>query len=115
MIKAMVFDTERMQLLWETSLMLDDFNYYQHFQQVVLDNHGNMTLIIEKDNFRSKRNSHHFELFTYFADRHLLERFDLPIPEKLTYDVYFTYDHVNNRLVGGGLYSERNLGRPDGY
>jgi hypothetical protein len=115
LIKAMVFDIEQMKLLWKTSLMLDDFNYYQHFQQVVLDNHGNMTLIIEKDNFRSKRNSHHFELFTYFADRHLLERFDLPIPEKLTYDVYFTYDHVNNRLVGGGLYSERNLGRPDGY
>ena len=115
LIKAFAFDVETMKLLWDTSLQLDDFNFYQHFQQMLLDNEGNMTLILEKDNFRSKRDAHRFEAYTFYAASRNLLRYDIPMSGKLTYDAYFVYDPINARLVCGGLYSDKNMGRPDGY
>lgn len=115
LIKAFAFDLDEVKLLWETALQLDDFNIYQNFRQMIVDNEGNMTLILEQDNFRSKRDAHLFEAYTYNGRARQLLKYELPMNGRLTYDVKFTYDNVNGLLVGGGLYSDKNLGRADGF
>ena len=35
--------------------------------------------------------------------------------DSLTYDMYFRYDNLNDRLVAGGLYTTRDFTRADGY
>lgn len=115
MFKAYSIDLENLHLKWKAILQPEDFNYYQNFREVLVDNYGNMTLILEKNNFRSKREEHFFEIHTYYGTSSKLVKYSIPIPNKLTYDAYFTYDHLNDRLIAAGLYSDKNLGRADGY
>ncbi|MCB0568550.1 MAG: hypothetical protein KDC66_02250 [Phaeodactylibacter sp.] len=115
LIKAFAFDLDNMKLLWETALQLEDFNAFQNFRQVIVDNEGNMTMILEQDNYRSKRDAHLFEAYTFYGQSRELLKYDLPMNGRLTYDVKFTFDNVNGLLVGGGLYSDKNLGRADGF
>ncbi len=115
MIKAFSFDVKNMKLLWKTSLMPEDFNFYQNFRQILVDNNGNMTLILERNNYRSKRESHYFEIHSFYGEDKRLVQYNVPMANKLTYDVHFTYDHLNDRLVAAGFFSEKNLGRADGY
>ncbi|MCB0684281.1 MAG: hypothetical protein KDC32_25735, partial [Saprospiraceae bacterium] len=38
----------------------------------------------------------------------------VPLEGRMTYDVKFSFDNLNERLIGGGLYSEDNLQRTEG-
>ncbi|MCB0613036.1 MAG: hypothetical protein KDC75_07005 [Phaeodactylibacter sp.] len=115
MIKAYSIDIVNLHLKWQSVLQPEEFNYYQNFQEILVDNDGNMTLILEKNNYRSKRENHHFEIHTYYGASAQLRKYVIPMSDKLTYDSYFTFDHLNNRLIAAGLYSDKNLGRADGY
>ncbi|MCB0547150.1 MAG: hypothetical protein KDD19_06140 [Phaeodactylibacter sp.] len=115
LIKAFSIDLENLHLKWQAVLQPEDFSYYQNFQEMLVDNNGNMTLILEKNNYRAKREEHHFEIHTYYGLSSKLIKYQVPMPNKLTYDVFFTYDHLNDRLIAAGLYSDKNLGRADGY
>ena len=114
LVKVFAFDMDEMEPLWDTALQLQDFNFYQNFRQMIVDNEGNMTMILEQDNFRSKRETHSFEAYTFYSRSRELLKYDLPMDGRLTYDAKFTFDNVNGLLVGGGLYSDKNLGRADG-
>ncbi len=115
LVKAYSIDLENLHLKWQAVFQPDDFSYFQNFREIMVDNYGNMTLIMEKNNFRSKREGHHFEINTYYGASAKLVKYTVPMPDKLTYDAYFTYDHLNDRLIAAGLYSDKNLGRADGY
>ncbi|MCB9263916.1 MAG: hypothetical protein H6558_02710 [Lewinellaceae bacterium] len=115
LIKAYSIDLNNLHLKWQAILQPEEFSYYQNFREMLVDNDGNMTLVLEKNNFRSKREEHYFEIHTYYGLSSKLVRYDIPMPDKLTYDAYFTYDHLNDRLIAAGLYSDKNLGRADGY
>lgn len=114
-MRAICFDNNEMKTLWQTVIAPQDFNFYQNFLEVLVDNQGNMTIITERNNYRTKREEHFYEFFHYQGRSDQLTRFKLPMEEKLTFDVIFTIDPLNHRLVGTGLYSDKNLGRSDGY
>ncbi|HMQ46259.1 MAG TPA: hypothetical protein PKA00_02425 [Saprospiraceae bacterium] len=114
-INALSFDVQNMKLLWEKAIIPQDFSYYQDFRQILIDNNGDMHLVLERDNLRHKRDKHRFEIITYFGKNDELLRYEVPMIDRLTYDVVFDFDNRNQNLIGAGLYSEKNLGRADGY
>lgn len=115
LIKAVCFDHNRMEMLWQSAIQPMDFNFFQDFQQAIVNNEGNMYLVIERNNFRSKREDHHFEMLYYNGATSLLRKTTVPMPDLLTFDARFTYDHRNGNLIACGLFSDKNLGRADGY
>lgn len=115
LLRAVCFDNNTMERLWHTSILPQDFNFYQDFLDILVDNDGNMTIVTEKNNYRAKREDHYFEFFHYRGSTGLLTNFQVPMPELLTYDVSFSVDPLNRQIVGAGLFSEKNLGRGDGY
>ena len=110
----LAFDVKEMKLLWETSITPPDFAFYPNFHDAIIDNDGNLALILEKNNYKASRETHYYE-FHYFdgANENLIS-FNIPMQSRLTYDAYFSFDHLNGTLVGTGFYSEKNLGRADG-
>ncbi len=58
----MAFHMGRMKLLWERQLITDDFLFSRDFKQLLVDNNGNMYLVLEKDNRRSKIEEHYLEI-----------------------------------------------------
>ncbi len=107
-LRAFSYDIDSMQLLWEKSFPLENFSYNHDFQQILVDNDGNMQFILIRDNFRSRRKPHHFEVVAHYGTEDKTESYKVYIDERLTYDVYFAYDNLNKRLVAGGLFSDRN-------
>ncbi len=119
-ITVLAFHMGRMKLLWETTFSPADLFLDRDFVQILPDNNGNMHFVLERENRRSKSEEHYLEVFN-FSDPDSseaggnLRRYMVPMKGKLTFDAKFAFDHVNNILVAGGLYSDDNLARADGY
>lgn len=114
-INAFSFDVQNMKLLWEKSIAPQDFSFYQDFRQILVDNNGDMHLVLERDNLRHKRDLHRFEIITYFGKSDELLKYEVPMKDRLTYDVVFDFDNRNSNLIGAGLYAEKNLSRAEGF
>ena len=114
-VRAIAFDNESMSTLWEKSFSPDELNYFEEFRQILVDNDGNLRLILEKDNYKSKRKTHYYEIHEYYGDEDKLTTYNIPLDGFLTYDVFFSYDNLNQRLIAAGLYSERNPAKATGY
>ena len=109
-----VFDTQSKELLWD-----DDFDDIKlsndALDQIVIDNQGNLYVIIPKNNFQSKSKKHYFEITERNATAAKRVVYTVSLDSLLTYDNYFEFDNLNQQLVAGGLYSEKSRGRAQGY
>ncbi|MEZ4933048.1 MAG: hypothetical protein R2788_13130 [Saprospiraceae bacterium] len=108
-ITAMAFHMGRMKLLWEQKMNINNLVFTRDFQQMLVDNEGNMYLVLKKDNRRSKLDEHYIEIFECGGeDVEQINRYTVNMQGRLTYDAFFTFDNLNNSLVAGGLYGDDN-------
>lgn len=114
-VRTLSFDVDSLDIMWEKDFELDDFYYHEDFHQMTVSNEGDMYMVLDRDNFRSKRKEHHFEILNYGKGSENLNSFKIPFQEMLSYDAYFNYDNLNKRLIAGGLYSEKDLSKAVGY
>ncbi len=114
-INALVFDIIDMKLLWEQTITPEDLNYWEDYFQILLDNDGNFRMVIEKDNYSGRREKHRYQVYEFYNADKRLNEYQIYLQERLTYDVFFTFDNMNDKLVGGGFYSDRNNGKASGY
>lgn len=114
-MRAVVFDLTTMELMWEKSFSPEDYDYSEDGLEVLVNNRGDMFLIIEKDNFRSRRKEHYYEVHTYYSETAAYRKFDASFKGMLTFDGSFTYDDLNHRLIAAGFYSEKDPGKATGF
>ena len=110
------FQMGQMKLLWETSFTLDDFIFQRDFIQMLVDNNGNMHLVLSRENRKARQDQHHLEILeTGKATEGYLQRYEVPMQDHLTYHALFSFDNLNKHLVAAGLFSGDNFARADGY
>ncbi|MEZ4951422.1 MAG: hypothetical protein R2879_00455 [Saprospiraceae bacterium] len=114
-INCFVVEVSTMTTLWEKKFEIPDFTANRDLNSILVDNRGNMILVVEKENRRSRKDEHHFEIYCIGPDYPDLYRVDIPMPQYLSFDIYFDWDNLNNQLIGGGLYIEDNVSKADGY
>ena len=114
-INALVFDMASMEVLWERAIEPEELNYWEDYFQILLDNDGNFRLVIEKDNYSGRREKHRYQVYEFYTGEAQMREYQVHLEGNLTFDVFFTYDNMNQYLVGAGLYSERNNGKASGY
>lgn len=114
-IRSVAFDAVNMEQLWEKSFSPEELNFYDEFRQILVDNDGNLRLVLEKDNFKSKKKTHYYEIHEYYGEEEDLNVYNIPLDGYLTYDVFFSFDNLNQRLIAAGLYSEKNPAKATGY
>jgi hypothetical protein len=102
-------DLDSLSMLYNIELKPEDFYFNENFLQGEITNEGDAFIILEKQNFFSRRKDHKFEVHRIQAEERRLATFDLTMGDSLTYDVYFRYDNLHDRLSGGGLYAIRDL------
>ena len=113
-MKAIAFNLETRKVLWERMILPEDMLYYEKYEQVLITNHGELFLILKKDNKKARKDKHLFQIHLVTADNSY-SFFDIHMKGKLTYDVLFSYDNKNELLIAAGLYSEKNRSRANGY
>lgn len=114
-LHAVSFDVTTMQKLWDRTFTPEEYDASRDILHGVVDNQGIFYLIIEKNNLRYKKDNHFYEIHQFGTADGAYNRMNISLDGKLTYDVYFSFDNLNNNLVAGGLYAENNPGRATGY
>lgn len=114
-VKAISFNLQTLQIRWETSFILKDPSFYNNHMEVLVSNRGDMYFISSQNNRKSKRDNHFYEVFYAGHNSNVVDRFVVPMKGKLSYDIRFLYDNLNKKLVAGGLYSDKNSSRSNGY
>lgn len=113
-IVAAAFDVRDPQLLWHREFRFDSLQLNRNFSQVILNDKGDVFFVFEKNNTKSKIDRHALHIEHYQAAEDELTKYNINMQSHLTYDVYFEYDNLNDKLVAGGLYAEKNRGRAEG-
>ena len=113
-INALVFDIERREILWEKSISPDKLLISRDETQLVLSDEGDLHIVIAKENFKYKLEEHHYEGYYFSARDTTLKTYKIDMKSHLSYDVYFEYDNVNERLQAGGLYGVKNQAWAEG-
>ena len=114
-INAVAFDVPGMTMMWEKAFKPEGMLYPRDWQQILVDDTGNLHLILSKDNFRSKKKMHYFQIHQYFGMDDRLHQSNVSLNGKLTFDVLFELDNRNNQLVAAGLYGEKTVTKAMGY
>ncbi len=114
LVHAYSFDIPTQSLIWEKNFPLQDFLYGRDFVQAVVDNRGGANFIFQKDNFRSRRKQHYYQILSYDGAGDV-QSTNIPMQGFLSYDVFFEADNLNNQIVAAGLYTEENTERAKGY
>ncbi|MEM9887494.1 MAG: hypothetical protein AAF849_16480 [Bacteroidota bacterium] len=114
-INVYAFDFEQMKFLWKSSFQPESLVFSRDPHQIVVTNEGEMYYIILKNNYRSRNKDHLYQVFYQDGSLKTVRKNEISLGDKLTNDVYFEYDNLNNQLVAGGLYGEKNLAWAKGY
>ena len=114
-INAIAFHMGQMKVLWERVFTTDDFVFSRDFHQMLVDNDGNMFMVLKKDNRRSRQENHFLEIFECGGGKEsTIKRYTVNMESHLTCDAFFTFDNLNKALIAGGLYSDDNTAKTDG-
>ena len=108
-------DLDSMVTLYDRTLEPEKFFFNEDYLQVEISNRGDMYFVVERDNFKSRRKQHRYEVYTHAADGGQTGMIDVNLGDSLTYDVFFRYDNLNERLTAAGLYSTKDFIRAEGY
>ncbi len=114
-VEAYAVDVNDQQLLWKRTFSLPDMIFSRKLYQPVVDDQGNLYFITEKDNKKSSRDKHRLSIYSCIGQSEAVGQIDIPLPDFLTYDIYFTFDNLHQRLMAAGFYSEKNKGRTNGH
>ena len=101
-----------MQVLWDKPIHLEDNYFESSIKSMTVSDAGDFFLVTELNNRRAKIEEHEFQVLHIFPASDQLIR--IPLRDFLTHDVKFKYDNQNHRLVGVGLYAEKNRDRANG-
>lgn len=113
-LTAVVFDVDKMELLWQHQFTFQETNFSRDFSQILLDDQGDLYIIFDKNNTKVKQEEHYFSIHHHQGTAERTMFYNIDLPKYLTYDVYFNYDNLNRKLVAGGLYSDKNRGHTEG-
>jgi len=97
-IEAVAFNLETMKVLWDRSIKPDGMTYYEDFEQMVINDQGDLFLVLEKDNKKSKKDEHHFQVHKVSSTGGI-SFFNIHMQNHLTFDIHFSFDNRNQQLV----------------
>lgn len=113
-LHIMVLDMDSLGLDWQTRVTIDPQAFFRHFRTMLVDNKGMMHLLLQKDNSKSKLESHSLELLQYARTwTQPLSRF-VSLQNMFSQAIKFQVDNINNRLICAGLYSNKSNDRANG-
>lgn len=113
-IEAIAYNLETMSVIWERDIEPEGMAYYETFEQLVINDSGDLFIVLKKDNKKPKKDEHHYQIHQVTASNEYTF-YNVHMENHLTYDIFFSFDNKNDLLMAAGLYSDKNRGRANGY
>lgn len=111
---VVLFDLKTKKTIYDRKIYFQETYLKDDFRSLLVTNVGDMILILEKNNFRSKKDKHIFEIHRFYPTTEAAETYFVEVFRFVSFHSKFVYDNVNHQLIGGGVYSQKNLSRAEG-
>lgn len=113
-IESTCFLLDKMQVLWDTVAIVDDAaDLFEDRQpEMALSNDGAFFWITEKNNRKGRLDKHELNVLRF--DALGMHNNRVPLGNYLTVSARYTFDNLNKRLCGAGLWAERSRDRANG-
>lgn len=111
---VVLFDLTSKKTIYDRKIYFKETYLKDDFRSLLVTNKGDMILILEKNNYRSKKDKHVFEIHRFYPNTEVAQLFIVPVFRFVSFHSKFVYDNVNKQLIGGGVYSQKNLTRAEG-
>ncbi|MEO5582241.1 MAG: hypothetical protein ABIR66_06090, partial [Saprospiraceae bacterium] len=113
-MQVSVFDLNSRKTIFDRKILFKETDISEDFRSMLVTNDGEIITIFEKENYKSKKGKHIIEVFQFFAGNELAQSYLIPLYKLVSFHNKFVYDNVNKQLVGGGVYTQKNLNRAEG-
>jgi hypothetical protein len=116
-IETSVVDLEKNQIIWEYNFTTQHDDLKSILKHSIVDNYGSVHFVLFDEGSQNIFNNtaHQIELLEYGPGNASSTIQVIPVTERYIYDKVFKYDNLNHRLVGTGLYAEKNREKATGY
>lgn len=112
-IEAVNFDFHQKKTLWQKHLSYQGLTYTQHFNQLLVNNMGEVYAIYNQHNNKRQRKKHQFIIHKLDKEGNDQEQI-IPFHNYQSYDMSIQYDEINQRLVAAGLYATEQTNLSNG-
>lgn len=112
-ISIFVMDNDSLDILWKANVEFSEINLYRDTPQLIISNRGEIFLMLDKYNNKYKKDKHLIEILR-LADGPI-ESVLVPMKNKISQGVLFTYDNVNEKITLAGLYGDDKQNVSSGY
>ena len=109
-----VFDLNTRSTIFDRKILFKETDIAEEFRSMIVTNPGVAIAVFEKENFRTKKDKHTLEVFQFLSGNESVQNFTIPLYKIVSFHNKFVYDNVNKQLVGGGIYTQKNLSRAEG-
>ena len=112
-MRALAFSLDSLKPIWEQTVETPDWDTYDRFNQIVFTNRAEAFFIQEEDN-KVGNEKHRFKIqrVDSFGKIALTT---LPFKDYSTVDIKFSFDNINRKLMGAGVYATKNFAKAQGY
>ncbi len=112
-IQLYSYDLHQRSLLWKTNIRFVGTSLRRDFRSLQISNAGEFFLTLQPDRFLQKIQS--LEVFCSVGGTGEVRRETITLGDVQVYDVYPSFDNVNQNLMITGMYSDRNSARALGF
>jgi hypothetical protein len=95
------------ELTWQKDFSLKGFNYYKDFEQILVNNSGEVFVVSNINNTKRKIKQHYFTIYKIDRDMQI-KPCTIPFNNYLSTDLTIKFDEKNKQIVMAGLYSTKN-------
>ncbi len=113
-MQVVLYDLTARRTVYDRKIYFKETFLQEDFRSLLVSNAGEMFLILEKNNYRSRKDKHVFEVHCFYPSAEAARMFVIPVVRFVSFHSKFAYDNTNRQLVGGGIYSQKNLNRAEG-
>ncbi|MEP7268071.1 MAG: hypothetical protein ABI844_10635 [Saprospiraceae bacterium] len=113
-MKTAVFDLRSHKKISDRTILFKETDLRDEFRSMLVSNKGDQMVIFEKSNFRTKKDKHIFEVHKFYGTVEVNEAYIIPVFRFVSFHSKFVYDNENDQIVGGGIYTQKNLNKAEG-
>jgi hypothetical protein len=116
-IETTVVDLNTNQIIWDYTFTTAHEDLKSILKSTLIDNYGTVHFVLFDETSQNIFNNkdHQLEILEYGPEHSASTIQIVPITDRYIYDKIFRYDNVNHRVIGAGLYAEKNREKAAGY
>ena len=113
-LRVALYDISKRKTAYNRTILFNETDLKDDFRSLLVTNEGDYIIVFEKNNFRSKKDKHIFEVHHFSVQSESNTAFVIPVFRIVSFHSKFVYDNINKQLIGGGIYTQKNLSRAEG-